>query len=393
MNDKNNKPESKNLLERLLEHIANNPFITLWSIAIIVGGLVAFIHYVRLGYIPEINLETAATILIAVALAGAALTLAIAFFFIAPAFYLRMILEEKATEPDSGNDPAEQAILAKRRRDGIQVIGPALAAVGLWGTAFWCAGKTSLWAGSAALVLLLATMFGPWLFSRRRSRPAATQSRPLSLVTFGCACVVWFFFLGLAGLLLETPIFANTTLSKGEKTLYLLIFLGVFILSNTVLAIPNLVQNKRLVPLILFFFTAAPAVVFLELPGNPVSIEKQAFNNLGLGGMKNTIFLVKQEACDAINIVREHACIPLASKTSGKARSDAPQGGCVRPDFLENRLGSEFLLVYEGEPQAMPSGRKSKSAPLLIPLKKEDVVLWAHGGTTTAGIAACPRQQ
>ena len=50
-----------------------------------VGGLLGFLHYAQLGYMPEIDLKSAITILMALALTGTALTFLIAVIFTAPA--------------------------------------------------------------------------------------------------------------------------------------------------------------------------------------------------------------------------------------------------------------------------------------------------------------------
>jgi hypothetical protein len=132
MSEKNNEqPANKSFFERLLDYITTNPFITLSSVAMMIGGLVGFLHYARLGYMPEIDFKSAATIFIALALTGTALTIALVILFTMPAFYLRMIFSNKSTQA-TPKDSAQEAELAIQRRNAMSIIRSALLAIGSW---------------------------------------------------------------------------------------------------------------------------------------------------------------------------------------------------------------------------------------------------------------------
>lgn len=407
MNDQDNDPSRKNFSERLLDYVAKNPFFTLWNISVIIGGIFGYLHYSRIGYIPEIDFKSAATIFIALALTGTFFTMVLVFIFQLPSFLLRLFLRvdqepNTAIVGGSENFPIDQALVERHRSVGALIFCTAIIAIGIWCLIFWLHSDTAwqspdAWfgvmgvflIGGAAVTFRMGGRFFKFISSYLgRLFPKVLVTWSIKNANFFLAIGVWWFAMCFIGLMVNLPILSNKSLSGNDKAFWLTGFLAIVIMANACAT----VISKRMRHALLFFllFTLTPAIYFLQLPDNPFSLEKKAFSQLGLGSLENSFFLVKPDACDAINVIRENTCIYVASTNM---KSDGKSIGCVRPRFLENRLGAEYLLAYEEKVPEKTGAKNGKKAEIFIPLKKDDVLQWAFGKTTDAGNSQCPNQE
>lgn len=415
MSDQNKESFANGFYERLIEYISKNPFFSLWNVAIIIGGIVGYFHYSRIAYIPEIDVKSVATIFIALALTGTFLAILLALIFLMPLFYLRLIIWKNPQQLDTEsrietcNDLAEQALIVKRRVAIALMLRTAILAIGLWSTLIWSLSE-KVWRmpeagfGLVGFILIFTTTIFAKKISRlfelfcermKKETPDLSQNWLVVHADHIMATGVWIIAFGLIAVMLNSPILNNKNLTDGDKIFWVITFLSVVIFVNTLLAIASFSKGKRYAPLLFLFIAMIPALYFLALPDNTFSVEKVAFSRLGIGSLENSFFLVKSEACDSINVVRASTCIHIDLKNNGNSANVKPEvksNGCVRPKYLENRLGPEFLLAFEDKISEKSNTKNSKKIEIFIPLKKDDVLLWAFGKTENSGNFQCPNQ-
>jgi hypothetical protein len=396
---------SKKFSEQLLEYVSKNPFLTLWSFAAIIGGLFGFFHYARVGYMPEIDIKTAGTILISLALTGGIFTILVAAIFLVPAFYLRSVVgvEQVFGALDISEDPVKQEIKKQRRRVVRIILSAAILALGLYSLLIGClSGMTTagLIFGAIGGVLVAVTTFFckkiASLVSPSEKRQI-TNVRVKAFVQFSSvhseligAVIIWFFAFSLVFIMIGPSVLSSNNATFTEKTFWFLGLLFVVIVSNLTLSIPGLGKDKRYASLLLVMFVFAPMIYFLTMPNNELNLEKVAFNKLGLGSLKDSFFLVNSDTCDAVNVIRENTCIQITRKKSDHETKDESKSiGCIRPQYLENRLGSEYLMAFENKPPKTSNVKEKNANGIMIPIQKKDVILWAFGEETRSSSTQC----
>lgn len=405
MRGHDNNPSQRTFSEHLVDYATKNPFLALWNTSLIVGGLFGYLHYSRIGYIPEIDLPAAVTIFIALALTGIFSTMALVFLFQLPAFFLRLILRLDPEPPvgaadESSNSIMGEAMLAYRRSVAALISCTAIIAIGIWCLISWSIGDKTwqspdVWIGLLGIFLIacaIAILKTSTLFikpsgnraEKKNSHPALIWS--LKHIDFFLSIALWWLSIGYISIMVNSPILDDKNLSGDGKVLWLTGFLSLVIMVNACVTVFSM--KTRHAPLIFFLLAIAPALYFLHDPNSSFSLEKKALSRLGLGSLENSFFLVKPDACDAINVIRENTCIRI-SPNKDEMGMETKGLGCIRPTFLENRLGTEYLLAYAENAPHKASAKFGKKTEIFIPLKKDDVLHWAFGKTSVAGYSPC----
>ena len=394
MSDNNTDLPKKSFLGHLVDYVGKNPFLTLWNMVAIIGGMVGYIHYLRVGYIPEIDIKSAGTIFIALALTGILLTVALTICFIFPSIYLRMLFFSKTAADTAKEQSADPDIFKYRKIIAWKMLRASIFALGVWGLIFWAADADRLsspnfWNGLAGGFLILIAV----VISLPKSRKHETDSHEPENKSstwwhrrsdFLWTTSIWIISFFLVFLLLIYPVFENKDLSLTGKILSTIEFLIAVVFANIGLAI---VDFKKNTPINLFVATGiafVPMILFLGIPHTKFSLETAIFSQLGLGRLQHTFFLVKPDACEALNLIRKNTCISVNHDDEKKTKSS----GCIRPDFLESRIGKEFLLAYENPETARPE-KEEKKNETYISLKKEDVLTWSFSSLVQTGNAQC----
>lgn len=371
MDVKKDGAQEKNFSEKLLDYIVKNPFLVLWNIAAIIGGLVGYYHYLRVGYLPEVDIKSMGTILVALALTGVLMTGLLTVTFCFPAIYLRGLFKSKT---DGTLSPEIE--LKCIRASGLVMLITAVNGVGLAAIVLWLFSEKKFQLPDAQFVLLGTILVTLACMARWRLRSFHEYYRDIGKFIY--SSFVWMVSLLLLSLYLIGSVISNDELSTTGKVLITILFFAVIIFSNIGLAVkgaPNLGRTKLFINVGL---AIAPVFIFLVIVSSKFSLETEIFSRLGLGRIEHSFFLVTPQACNALNVVRENTCL----RVSDARLQREEQRGCVRPTYLENRIGTEYLLVYPIPVERTSSRRRTE---ISIPLKKTDVLIWAFGETVEAG--------
>ncbi|NYE60078.1 cyanate permease [Duganella sp. 1224] len=115
--------DKPSITHRLLDATLKNPFITMWNLALIIGGLIALVYFAQLGYLPDLDLKTASSFLLAVALVGVFLSAILMVIFNVPSLMIRS--ERKDDDQTTFRLFVLRAVLC-----------------GVTGACFWCSGDS-----------------------------------------------------------------------------------------------------------------------------------------------------------------------------------------------------------------------------------------------------------
>lgn len=351
------------ILASLREYALKNPFITMWNLALVVGGLIAHVYFTQIGYFPDLDLKSASSFLLGVALLGGFFTVLLVAMFTVPAWMTR-------SEMWSGVQqlPIDEQ-LEKRRSAAFMVTSALYGSLALCGWTF-VFGRFALgpghdelarqigWAATAAGALCGTALI---FYTLAYARKLPGYPRPVRHFTL---IFVWSFVIPFLGI----TVLMSVINSPGEDLITLMnafIFVLVLIVANALLASINFKSPRAYLGSA--FLAITMLGLFLALPGNAISITKGVFAVYKMGAVPHTVFIVKKPACDAVNLLVKNAC--QITETAAM--------GCIAPYQMASRVGSEFLLVFQ-----------RGDAEIKVPLQKDDVHAWAS--VEGKKIATCP---
>lgn len=382
----------------LREYFVKNPFLALWNIALIFGGLIAFTHFASIRYFPDLDVKTASSFLLGIALFGVSLITILAVVLVIPSHLLRNevwrpynLLTPGSAE--GGGQPESEAITRKRR---LSFMTSSLLH-GVAAFSFYIAfasvvilhdsgGSYSLVVGGisvASFVISITALrwlgriwrkrdlqYGPPILRGGHSRK--TQHLLLASIWWLMAPGLLLLLLGSAGKLARNDIAGHVCVAG---------FAILIVTANGFLAIQKFdtVRAYLSVGGVAIFLL----IVFLIIPSNPLSITRAVFVSLAMGDLGSSRFVVKRPTCDAVNLIAPGAC-EVASENAG----------CIRPERLANRIGSEYLLVLKIPMPKAPDGKSQvigadTSMEIKVPIPKSEVLAWAAADNASLVWKAC----
>ncbi|MES2040104.1 MAG: hypothetical protein V4495_19990 [Pseudomonadota bacterium] len=401
--DDGNKP--KKFRELIIDYVSKNPFLTLWSVAGIVGGIFGYIHYARIGYIPEIDIKSVGTILFSLALTGVVFTAAFGAIFLVPALYFRSAGRNDPNLIDLSipEDPYELEIKIRNRRTAGLVIRSSITSLGIYSVVFgvlawgYQIGPFLVVVGIAVMASMMfffdkfASLFP---FEKKKNNENETEgpirqffSRNAELIG---ATFVWFISFTFVFVFANLSIFSNIKLEFHEKVLCSIGLVFIVLFANLIASIPGISKVDRFAAPLIMGIMASPLMFVLAVPNSNINLEKLVFRQLGLGSMPNTIFFVNSDACLTANLIRANTCSYVEGQKLGIDGKDEKKLGCIIPHLLENRLGSEYLLAFNDEGEKIPGKETKEINSLTIPIQKKDVVQWGFLNNKNLNLMACP---
>lgn len=403
--DQNDGNKPKKLKELILAYVSENPFLTLWSVAGIVGGIFGYVHYARIGYIPEIDIQSAGTILFSLALTGVVFTTAFGAIFLVPALYFRSSERGGPTLINLSipEDPYELEIKIRNRRTAALVIRSSILSLGIYSVVFgglawgYQVGPFLVGVGIAVTASMMF-FFDKFASLFPLEKKIISENEPKNRISrffskneelIG-ATVVWFFSFTYVFVFANQSIFSNIKLDFHEKVIFSVVLILIVLFANLIGSIPGISKVSRFAAPLIMGIMASPLMFVLAVPNSNVDLEKLVFRQLGLGSMPNTIFFVNSDACMTANLIRANTCSYVEGQMQSTDGEDEKKLGCIMPHLLENRLGSEYLLAFNDEGEKIPGKEIKEINSLTIPVQKKDVVQWGFLSTKKLNSMACP---
>jgi hypothetical protein len=380
------------------DYCFKNPFLVLWNVALILGGVITFSHFVSIGYFPDLDIKTASAFLLGIALLGVSLVSLLAVVLIVPSYLIRSEIWRPyylyhAVVPGHAVERVGADIERKRRPTfAVLSLFHGLVAFFFWisiGSFFiadshWRYRNAVSSVGAFGFIFTVTALIILHCIWTKRVMPEghspddrmghSYRAQHLTFIS------IWW-LLSPGYLLLLSIGAGKIDENQVGGHLFLLGFALAFILANTWLAIRNFDSISSYWRAVLM--TALLTVGYLAIPSNPLNITRAVFNSLAIGDLGSSQFVVKRPTCDAVNLIAPDAC-EIASESAG----------CIRPQSLANRIGSEYILVVNApmrtrELSSRKTGQSIVRKNIKIPILKSEVLAWGAIDSDNAAWKAC----
>jgi len=370
---------------KISDYCSKNPFLILWNVALVLGGLITFSHFSSVRYFPDLDIKTLSAFLLGIALLGVALILLLAVVLVVPSYLIRSEIWKPyylhhAVAPGHEAERVTDDIEKKRRPTfAVWSLFHGLAAFFFWIfiASFSIADSHSYYASavrtvsSLGLLCTVAALIFVHQVWRKRTLPEGQSYDQLMGHSYRAQhftfILIW--WLLSPGYLLLLILGAGK-IDENEVAghFFLLGFALVLIVANTWLAATNFDSTGSYWKAVAV--VALLTVCYLAIPSNPLNITRAVFSSLAIGDVGNSQFVVKRPTCDAVNLIAPNVC-EVASESAG----------CIRPHILANRIGSEYLLIVKVQMQTRDTslgkaGGSIISKSVKIPIPKSEVLAW-----------------
>lgn len=333
-----------------------NPIKTFTTSVLAVGGLFVLVFFVRIGFMPDVDLTNSTALLSAVALVGLGSLTAFVLVAVLPGVATQYALDESALPPDRWTLMTVAAA---------GVLLPIVILALVWLPEGSTPPSASYWAPAFIALAVLAIILRVYYLSKHL-RVEASLATPKLTGADGLQSI--FLLIGSAlawilGTLTALQIAFQFAIGSSHPTWFTTLVISAWMfLVVSINAVTARLQTKQawiFAPIsgfVIFVLLILLTSSFSELPANAIRI-------LGFGEVKNVDLVVKADVCRSM---------PLTSSTDLRcAMSSSDAVGIFRDVTIRSRIGAQIVV----EKSALNSASNTQAVTRLV-LKKEDVVMW-----------------
>lgn len=337
---------------RLNDYLVRNPVASLSAATLTVGGLLLMGFFLRIGFMPDLDLAGSMALLFAAAVVGLATLFMLVLATVMPGVVTRYLLDE-----------IEQPVT---RRALLAVAGPAAGFVAITvlqplfaPSSAKLLGTWLPWVGfTAVAVIASAALVGA--FGTQRWRDAPRQCLH-EIATLTGASLVW-----VLGLLMVVQAALNVAVDSVHAvwiTVFVLVgWLFFIICINAAMAAIPLRHSILVGPLA----GVVSLLLLAMLTSSFSTLSAATVRSLGIGDLRGVSVVVSPETCQALRTMAGSIqCEPLEDKA---------QAGLLKDVIIVSRVGAHVVL--EKAPAAA-----STPVPRRLVLRKDAVVLWMTPGS------------
>lgn len=342
----------------LRDFVFANPVKTFATSVLTIGGLFILAFFVRIGFMPDVDLASSTALLSAVALVGLATITAFVFISVLPGVATQYALHASGLPPDKGN-------LTTIAATG--VLFPIVVVIGAW----MYGEKFAAFANYAIPIFfgvpVIAVVWRVFNLSKAREKSALLVEAKVeggagleSIFLLSFSAFAW-----IIGVFTALQIALRFSADSDHPSWLTLIVVAVWVF----LLIGLNVATARLSIKQAWVFAPVSASVTLLvltlLTGNFSEIPVSTIRVLGFGEMKNVDLLVKADVCRSL---------PMTSSSDLRCSTSASDSvGILRDVTIRSRIGAQMVIEKSG------TGSSNNAAKLQVTrlvLKKDDVVMW-----------------
>lgn len=337
--------------------VLENPIKTFATVVLTVGGLLVFGFFVRIGFMPDVDLASSTALLLAVALVGLGTVASFAFTVVLPGVATQYALEESALPPDRWT-------LASVAAAGVLLPIVIVAAVWLHDAAVVSAAPYLM---VVFMVLAMSAVVWRVYHLSKTLRSVEGHARPkveghpgLQSIFLLCGSAIAWLFGTLTALQIAIRFSAGSDHSS---------WLTVFVVAAWMFLLIGInIATSRLPKKQAWIFApisgSITLVILVLLTGNFSELPASAIRFLGFGEIRNVDLLVRAEVCRSL---------PLSSSTDLRCSMSSPDSaGILRNVTVRSRIGAQVVIEKS---DLSPSVDAAQPVTRLI-LKKDDVVMW-----------------
>ncbi|WP_285409829.1 hypothetical protein [Variovorax sp. efr-133-TYG-130] len=342
-----------------------NPIKTFATAVLTIGGLFILAFFVRIGFMPDVDLASSTALLSAVALVGLATVTAFVFMAVLPGVATRYALHNSKLLPDNWT-------LATVAATG--VLFPIFVVLVLMRE-----DKVASFVNYAIpisfAVPVAAVVWRVFKLSRARGNSKDLAEAKVD----GVAGLETIFLLSFSAYAWIVGIFTALQVAlrffvgsdHPSWLIFLMVAAWVFLLIGL-----NLATARLSVKQTWLFAPVAAAVTLLALTlltGNFFEIPTSTIRALGFGEMKNVDLLVKGDVCRSL---------PMTSSSNLRcSTSSSDSVGILRDVTIRSRIGAQMVVETSG---AGATQKDAKQQVTRLVLKKDDVVMWTFRSESTS---------
>ena len=348
------------------DFILANPIKTFATAVLTVGGLFVLAFFIRIGFMPDVDLASSTALLSAVALVGLGTITAFVLIAVLPGVATQYALHASGLPPDKGT-------LSTIAAAG--VIFPIVVVAGAW-----MYGEKFAWFSSYAIpvfftVPVVAVFWRVFNLSKAREKSAHLAEAKVdggagleSIFLLSFSAFAW-----IIGIFMALQIALRFSAGSDHPSWLILAMVSVwvFLLIGLNIATAHLSIKQAW-----FFAPIAASVMLLVLTlltGNFFEIPESTIRILGFGEMKNVDLLVKADVCRSL---------PMTSSSDLRcSTSSSDSVGILRDVTIRSRIGAQMVVERSG---AGSSQKDAKQQVTRLVLKKDDVVMWTFRSEGTS---------
>ncbi|GAA4338640.1 hypothetical protein GCM10023165_17460 [Variovorax defluvii] len=348
---------------RWLSYLTVNPISALAAFALTSGGLLVLFFFLRIGFMPDVDLATSTALLFAVALVGLGTVIVYMLVAVLPGVVTAYALNEYKIPPSPWT-------LASVIGSGVLMTLISMADAWLNKARLLLSGS---WLGWLFAVLAVVFVMGRvWRLrwqQRRATEPPGqgAESSYWELVFFlGFSALVW-----LGGLITALQLAIHLARESSHSPW----MAGLLILGWLALLVAANLTTVRLPPRTALIFAPFMGVlvfaVLVLLSEGVDGISTHALRRLGLAEVEHVDLVVRSDVCKSLS---------LTSSTALRCAGPAGESGILRNVVVRSRIGTQLVvepMIRKDVSAPFEPGAQTSRAARLI-LKKEDVLMWAR---------------
>lgn len=350
----------------VLDFVLANPIKIFATSVLTIGGLFVLAFFIRIGFMPDVDLASSTALLFAVALVGLATITAFLFMVVLPGVTTQYALHESGLPPDKWT-------LATVASAG--VLFPILIAAGVW----VFGEKVAPFADYAILIFLVtpvaAVVWRVFHLSKIRGSSADLAKAKVeggaglqSIFLLSFSAFSW-----VLGTFTALQIALRFSAGSDHPSWLIVIVVSawMFLLIglNVATARLSIKQAWVFAPISAF----VTLLVLVMLTGNFFEIPTSTIRVLGFGEMKNVDLSVKADVCHSL---------PMTSSSDLRcSMSSSSSVGILRDVTIRSRIRAQIVVERSG---ATSLDKDALRRVTRLVLKKDDVVMWTFRSEGTS---------
>ncbi|WP_198085483.1 hypothetical protein [Variovorax sp. E3] len=343
-----------------------NPIKTFATSVLTIGGLIVLAFFVRIGFMPDVDLASSTALLSAVALVGLGTITAFVLIAVLPGVVTQYALRASRLPPDKGT-------LATIAAAG--VLFPIVIVIGAWVYEGRFASFTNYLIPIFFAVPVVAVVWRVFSLSKAREKSAHLAEAKVeggagleSIFLLSFSAFAW-----IVGMFTALQIALRFSAGSDHPSWLILVVVSAWFLLLIGLNVATAHLSIKQAWLFAPISSSVMLLVLTLLTGNFFEIPVSTIRVLGFGEMKNVDLLVKADVCRSL---------PMTSSSDLRCViSSSESVGILRDVTIRSRIGAQMVVEKSG---ASSSSKSATRQVARLVLKKDDVVMWTVRSESTS---------
>lgn len=343
--------------EKLIDYISANIIKTLSFLFLLFGGLIFFIYYIDIRYLPDLNLANIGTILSFASITGIILIISIVLMLVFPAFCWDRAIYQNEIIRNIWTDKARKTIVI--------IVFPVFV---IYSSIFLYLKKDNIW----WITLNLLWIISLYLWGANESKKRhLSQKKFLQEYSSFLAYKIFGSFISIIPIIMLIAIFLNDYKEKNLITACIFLISGIMFVNILIIFIPNSETSVYKYPI----FGIISFLIIIIFTNKTTLFPRVIMETYQLGNIKASSIVLNKKGCIAINQVM--ALHQIENAPSNKIlQFKIENDSCVIPDvYILSKLGKEFYIEING---VRTENKKKQDISIKFPISSSDVTTYSQ---------------